>query len=176
VRFARYGRRRLVLSILFVLWLALWVFGPSVGVVIPFEVFMAGAALLVIVSLVLLILSLRAMRTDASRVLAAHPGEVAFPTRVSSWPGDRADRDGVIVVVADRRGLSFRDHADREVLLVPADRILSLELAPLVPRAPLRPFRVTTIDGDIDFSGPMTPDAQVDAVVALRQALGRAAG
>jgi hypothetical protein len=31
---------------------------------------------------------------------------------------------------------------------------------------------VTTIDGlAIDFSGPVQPDAQVDAVVALREAL-----
>ena len=63
------------------------------------------------------------------------------------------------------------------MLLVPADSILSLELAPLVPRSPVRPFRVTTIDGGTyDFTGPMGQDAQVDAVVALRRALGRSAG
>ena len=60
---------------------------------------------------------------------------------------------------------------------MPADRIISLELAPLQPRARFRPFRVTTIDGaTIDFAGPSHPDQQVDAVVALRTALGRAAG
>jgi hypothetical protein len=82
----------------------------------------------------------------------------------------------VIAVAADRRGLSFRDHDDREVLLVPPERILSLELAPLVPGQGLRPLRATTIDGAIDFTGPAGPDAQVDAVVALREALGRPAG
>ena len=51
---------------------------------------------------------------------------------------------------------------------------MSLELAPLEPRSRFRPFRVTTIDGaTIDFTGPAGQDAQVDAVVALRTALGR---
>ena len=80
------------------------------------------------------------------RVVAAHEGSVAFPTGVLSWPGtDRDERESVIVVVADERGLSFRDHDDREVRLVPADRIMSLDLAPLVPRSPVRPFRATTV-------------------------------
>ena len=63
------------------------------------------------------------------------------------------------------------------MLLVPADRIMSLELAPLDPRGavPAVPV-VTTIDGPDRLLGPGTADAQVDAMVALRTALGRPAG
>lgn len=174
---ARYGRLRLLIGVLLVVWVAVWVFGPNFGIVIPFEPFIAIEILIVVGGYVLLLLAVRAIRSDAKRVVAAHPDAVAFPTSVSSWPGtDRADRESVIVVVGDRRGLSFRDRADREVLLVPPDRIMSVELAPFVPLSASRPFRVTTVDGTFDFNGPRNSEAQVDAVVALRRALGRAAG
>ncbi len=154
-----------------------WVSGSFIALPVPSWVFLVAALLAFAGNLLLLLWTFRAMREDASRVLAAHQGSVAYPSGISSWPGaERVDRESVIAVVADRRGLSFRDHEDREVLLVPADRIMSLELAPLEPRARFRPFRVTTIDATIDFSGPAKPDEQVDAVVALRTALGRAAG
>lgn len=177
MKFARFRRRSLIVFLLLAASIVTWAFGPQLGLTIPFGVFVAGALLLVAVNILLLVQLVREVRADATRVLAAHEGSVAFPSGVTAWPGtDRAERESVIVVVGDERGLSFRDHADREVQLVPADRIMSLELAPLAPRSPLRPFRVTTIDGTYDFTGPMKPDAQVDAVVALRQALGRSVG
>ncbi len=178
MKFARFRRRSLIVFLLLAAWIVVWAFGAEFGLAIPFGVFVVGAFLLVAVNIFLLVALLREVRADATQVLAAHEGDVAFPSGVTSWPGaDRDERESVIVVVGDERGLSFRDHDDREVLLVPADEIMSLELAPLAPRSPVRPFRVTTIDGrTFDFTGPLRPDAQVDAVVALRQALGRSAG
>jgi hypothetical protein len=163
--------------LLLAVWIVVWALGPAIGLAIPFEVFVPGALLIVAASIVLLIRLMSEIRADVTRVVASHEGSVVFPTTVLSWPGDdRTERESVIVVVADERGLSFRDHEDREVLLLPADRVMSLDLAPLVPRSPVRPFRAKTVDGVFDFSGPMRPDAQVDAVVAMRQALGRSAG
>ncbi len=154
-------------------WILVWALGPEIGLDIPFGIFIAVALLIVAVSVVLLIRLMVAVRGDAMRVVAAHEGAVAFPTTVISWPGDdRDERESVIVVVGDERGLSFRDHDDREVRLVPTDRLMSLDLAPLVPRSPVRPFRAKTVDGAIDFSGPGKPDQQVETVVALRKALG----
>jgi hypothetical protein len=158
-------------------WILVWAFGPELGLTIPFGTFIAVALLIVAVSVVLLIRLMVAVRGDALRVVAAHEGAVAFPTTVISWPGDdRDERESVIVVVADERGLSFRDHDDREVRLVTPDRVMSVDLAPLAPRSPIRPFRAKSVDGVFDFSGPSKPDAQVDTVVALRAALGRSAG
>lgn len=177
MRWARARRRNIFFFGLEALLLAAWGFGPALGLPVPSWVFLVGALVVPVISILLTLSTFRAMHYEAVRVVAAHPGQVAFASGISSWPGvDRAERESVIVVAADRRGLSFRDHDDREVLLVPPDRIMSLELAPLDPRAGFRPFRVTTIDGSIDFSGPTKPDDQVDTVVALRTALGRAAG
>ena len=177
MKFARFRRRTVFIMVALGVWILLWAFGPDFGLGIPFEVFIGGALLIVGVSVVLLIHLMVSVRGDALRVVAAHEGSVAFPTTVLSWPGDgREERESVIVVVADERGLSFRDHEDREVRLIPANRVMSIDLAPLVPRSPVRPFRAKTVDGGFDFSGPMKPDAQVDAIVAVRQALGRKAG
>ncbi len=174
MRFARFRRQTVIVMIALGVWILIWAFGPEVGIVIPFGIFVTVALLIVAVSVVLLVRLMIAVRADALRVVAAHAGAVAFPTTVISWPGDdRDERESVIVVVGDERGLSFRDHEDREVLLVPADRVMSIDLAPLVPRSPVRPFRAKTVDGAIDFSGAGRPDAQADAVMALRAALGR---
>ncbi len=173
MRFARFRRQTVVVMILLGAWILAWAFGPEVGLTVPFGIFIAGALLIVAVSAVLLVRLMVAVRGDALRVVAAHEGAVAFPTTVVSWPGDdREERESVIVVVGDERGLSFRDHDDREVRLVPPDRVMSVDLAPLAPRSPFRPFRAKTVDGVFDFSGPSKPDAQVEAVVALRAALG----
>jgi hypothetical protein len=177
VRFARFRRQTVVVMIVLGAWILVWAFGPELGLTIPFGTFIAVALLIVAVSVVLLIRLMVAVRGDALRVVAAHEGAVAFPTTVISWPGDdRDERESVIVVVADERGLSFRDHDDREVRLVTPDRVMSVDLAPLAPRSPIRPFRAKSVDGVFDFSGPSKPDAQVDTVVALRAALGRSAG
>jgi hypothetical protein len=178
VRWTRYRRWNLIITGMLVLLLAAWVFGPRFGLSVPPVVFGVVVAVLIVANVALLVSTFRGMKADAARVVASHPGSAAFPTGLLSWPGsDRATRAGVIAVVADRTGLSFRDDTDAEVLLVPADHIMSLELAPLVPRSPYRPLRATTIEGSvIDFAGPSKPDEQVDAVVALREALGRATG
>jgi hypothetical protein len=178
VRWARFRRWNLILTFGLIVLLAAWLFGPQIGLTVPFAVFALGALLVVLLNIMLIVWTYRAMRADTARVLAAHPDSTAFPTGIVAWPdGDRAARESVVAVVADRNGLSFRDHEDREALLLPADRIMSLELAPLERRARFRPLRVTSIDGGtFDFLGPATPDAQVDAVVALREALGRKAG
>ncbi len=178
MKFARFRRRSLIVFLLLAAWILVWAFGPEIGLVYPPGTFLMGVLVLIGVGILLLVLLVREVRADATRVLAAHEGSVAFPSGVTSWPGtDRAERESVIVAVGGARGLSFRDHDDREVLLVPADRIMSVELAPLAPRSPVRPFRVTTIDGGTyDFTGPVKPDAQVDTIVALRQSLGRSTG
>jgi hypothetical protein len=175
VRFTRLRRISLILTVAVLLFAVAWIAGPSTGISIPTPLFVAVAVGAIAVNIGLTLWTVRRMREDSLRVVAAHPDAVAFPSGIASWPStDRAERESIVAVAADARGLSFRDHDDREVLLVPSDRIMSLELAPLVPRSRFRPFRVTTIDGDtIDFTGPPGPDAQVDAVVALRSALGR---
>lgn len=176
MRLAGFRRRNLALTVLASLLLVLWVLAPTLGIPVPSWVFLAGAIVVVVVNVGLNFLLVRSIRSDAANVVAAHPGAVVFPSGIASWSqGQPAERESVVAVVADRQGLSFRDHRDREVLLVSAGSILSLELAPLDPRARFRPFRIETIDrGTIDFTGPAGPDAQVDAVVALRSALGRA--
>ena len=118
------------------------------------------------------------LRAAWRRVVAAHEGDVVFPTLVVSWPGgDRRVGARVIALVADGSGISLRDRADREVLLLPADEILSVELAPLT-RSAFRPFRIATLQqGTLDLAmSQVRPDDQVDAVVSLRTALGRPAG
>lgn len=177
----RLARLRLIsrtVLIVVVVLAIVWVLGPAVGVALPTPVFIAILVGGLLANFGLVFWSFRRMRADAANVLAAHEGAVAFGTAIIAWPAAvRAERERAIVLVADEGGLSFRDHEDREVLLVPADHILSLELAPLVPRARLRPFRVTTIDGmTVDFAGSPTVDGQVDQIVALRTALGRSAG
>ncbi len=175
MRWATLTRVNIALVALALLIVAAWVLAPSIGLAVPGWVFLVGVLTVFAVNTAFTLWTFRAMRADAARVVAAHPGVVAVPSVVTSWPQlEKADRQRIVVLVADRRGLSFRDHEDREVQLVPAEQIISLELAPLEPRARFRPFRLTTIDGGtIDFSGPVKPDDQVDAVVALRTALGR---
>ena len=112
------------------------------------------------------------------RVTEAHAGSVVYPTLIVRWPQSaRRIRTAVIAFVVDGAGISLRDRDDREVLLLPADGILSIELGPLT-RSAFRPLRVTTIEqGEIDFAmSQVHPDDQVDAVVAIRTALGRPAG
>lgn len=112
------------------------------------------------------------------RVVDAHEGAVVFPTLVVRWPQSaRRTRGAVIAFVVDRAGISLRDRDDREVLLLAADGILSIELGPLT-RSAFRPLRVTTIDnGELDLAmSQVRPDDQVEAVVAVRSALGRPAG
>ncbi|MEQ1736520.1 MAG: hypothetical protein ABL886_08965 [Rhodoglobus sp.] len=175
MRWARFRRINLVLTVVIVLLVGAWVLGPVIGLPGPSFAYVVAAMVLVGVNIVIALWTFRGMRLDAARVVAAHPG--AIPSVITSWEQLAKDeRESIIAVVADRRGLSFRDHDDREVQLIPADHILSLELAPLEPRARFRPFRVTTTNGAIDFSGPAKPDDQVDAVVALRTALGRQPG
>ncbi|MEO5921496.1 MAG: hypothetical protein ABIQ01_10195 [Pseudolysinimonas sp.] len=176
MRWARFRRLNWFFTIVLLLLVAAWAFGPQLGLVVPLAaVFVVGLVLFGL-NIALVFRTLRLIRADAARVVAAHPGEVAFPSQLISWLGGaRTERDSVVAITADRRGLSFRDQDDREVLLVEPERIMSLELAPLEPRR-VRPFRVTTIDGVIDFSGPAKPDEQVDAIVALRTAIGRPAG
>jgi hypothetical protein len=175
MRWSRFRRWNPILTAALIVWVLAWTLGGLIGLSIPFAVGLVVTLALAGASAALLIVTVRTMRADAVRVVAAHAGSVAFPTGIASWPGSqRGERDSVIAVTADGRGLSFRDHENHEVLLVPAERILSLELTPLVPGSRFRPFRVTTSDGVvIDFSGPVRPDEQVDAVVALRDALGR---
>lgn len=172
MRFTRLRRISLIITVAVLLFAVAWIAG---WISIPpplFAVVVVGA---IAVNIGLTFWTVRRIREDSLRVVAAHPDAVAFPSGIASWPGvERVERENVVAVAADARGLSFRDHDDHEVFLVPPDRIMSLELAPLVPRSRFRPFRVTTIDGaTIDFTGPAGQDAQVDAVVALRSALGR---
>lgn len=175
---ARFRNRTLILTVAGALWLLVFLCGPLVGVNLPLEVFLIGNGVYLVASLALLVSTVRQMRDEARRVVAAHEGSAAFLTGVVSWPAIPREVTGrVIAVVADHTGLSFRDHEDQEVLVVPADRIMSLELAPLQLRRGVRPFRVMTIDGDtIEFTGPFNGDDLVNAIVALRTALGRSAG
>jgi hypothetical protein len=109
------------------------------------------------------------------RVLAVHPGEVVLPTLIVAWPdSDRKARRAVIAMLADERGISLRDRQDREVDLLPADGILSVELAPLT-RTAFRPLRVTTLgQGTLDLAlSQVRPDDQIDIVMRVRDALGR---
>lgn len=108
----------------------------------------------------------------------AHPGVLVLPTGLvdagNLLPTRRA---AVVAVLADRAGLSFRDRSDAEVLLVPAEEIMSLELAPLNPRSRVRPLRVEQVGGaPIAFWAGTTEDQQLASIIALRAALGRPAG
>lgn len=149
--------------------------------VVPAEikwVLLVVALVLVGVSIAHTFMILRQDRAAGEAILAAHPGETILPTSLFASEGvTRAERARVGLVLADRRGLSFRDRTDTEVLHVGADRILSIELGPLPPRMAIRPAIATLVDGPpISFWVGAQPDQQAEAVVALRTALGRAAG
>lgn len=116
-------------------------------------------------------------RRAIEKLLSAHPGETILPTLLLAAPGSgRLQRARVLAVLAGAGGLSFRDAADAEVMRIEPDRILSIELASLAQRRPIRPAVVATIDGAFEFTVGLTPDQLVDAVVALRTALGCGAG
>lgn len=100
----------------------------------------------------------------------------SYPAVLLQLEGARMrDRARVRLVAADRDGLSFRTRKDVEVVRVAADRILSIELAPLDPRNRLRPARAALADGaPVEFWIGNDPDRQAEIIVALRTALGRA--
>lgn len=116
----------------------------------------------------------REERAAVTAFVARHPGETAIATGLAEYEEvSRADRQRVIGVVVDRGGLSFRDRADVEVAHVSENRVLSIDLAPLRPRSASRPLLVTLADGPpVAFWVGNQPDQQVDAVVAVRAALG----
>jgi hypothetical protein len=120
----------------------------------------------------------RAMQEGGEAVVAAHPDETVLQTRLFALPGaSELARARVVALIAAADGLSFRDLADTEVLRVDSDRILAVEIAPLTSGAAVRPARVTLLDGGhAEFWIGSTPDEMVDAVVAIRTALGRPAG
>jgi hypothetical protein len=120
---------------------------------------------------------LRWERSQAQAVVDAHPGQTALVAGLATREGSsRAERARVVAVVADRRGLSLRDRHDVEVQHLAADRILSIELGPLVPRR-ARPVRIQLIDGaPVELWAGADENRLLDTVVALRTALGRAAG
>ncbi|MEO8095449.1 MAG: hypothetical protein ABI632_11010 [Pseudolysinimonas sp.] len=128
------------------------------------------------VNALLLRRGIRADRAAVERIVASHPGSVVRPTGLSGQPGmSRAQRSRVVALIADRSGLSFRDAADAEVLKVPADGILSLELGPMNGR--IRPAQVTRLDGPtVEFFVGASEDRQLDTIVAVRKALGRPTG
>jgi hypothetical protein len=133
---------------------------------------------LVVVSVVVASSLVRRSVDGVRRVREAHPGEVVLATGLIEAEGPASvRRAAVVAVVADRPGLSFRDARDDEVLMVPAESILSLELAPLNPRSRMRPLRVEHLGGaPIVFWAGTTEDQQLESVIALRTALGRSAG
>ncbi|MGN6502501.1 MAG: hypothetical protein ACTHKX_06315 [Pseudolysinimonas sp.] len=138
---------------------------------------------LVIVTLLVLaatgtqLLRFRAEARALAQLVASHPGQTVRPTSLREFPGlGRVEQTRVVLVVAGPDGLSFRDLHDAEVARVLAERILSLELAPLQPRQPVRPAILTTVDGTVRFTVGVTDDQRLDAIVAIRTALGRAAG
>jgi hypothetical protein len=120
---------------------------------------------------------LRTERAAARAVVDAHPGETARIVGLAAREGSTAaERARVVAVVAGREGLSLRDRADAEVLHLAADRILSIELGPMVPRR-ARPVRIELIDGaPVELWAGADEDRLLDTVVALRTALGRPAG
>lgn len=125
----------------------------------------------VALGLAAIVLRVRAQRRGAVNVVNAHPGELVLPTALL---GSSAR---AVALLADGKGLSFRDAADTEVMRIAADRIMSVEFAPLNARSPIRPARVTLIDGaPVDFLLGVPADSQAEAVIAIRTALGRSAG
>lgn len=132
---------------------------------------------LVVVSVVVASWLVRRSVDGVRRVRESHPGEVVLATGLAeAGEVPPLQRAGVIAVIADAGGLSFRDRTDAEVLLVPAADILSLELAPLNPRSRMRPLRLERLGGSpVAFWAGTTEDQQLDAVIALRTALSRAA-
>jgi hypothetical protein len=110
------------------------------------------------------------------RVLAAHEGEVVLPTLVVHWPdAERRLRARVIAMLVDDRGIALLDRQGAEAALLAADSVLSVELAPFT-RSAFRPLRVTTIgQGTVDLAlSQVRPDDQIDVVMRVRAALGRA--
>jgi hypothetical protein len=133
------------------------------------------AVLLILANVGEQLLQFRAEARAVTALIAAYPETMARPTSLTTF-GDlrRPQLQRVGVVFADRSGLSFRTPSDAEVARVDADRILSIELAPLDRRVPIRPAVVTTIDGSpVAFTVGANQDAQAEAIVALRKALGR---
>lgn len=123
-----------------------------------------------------MIARLLGLRSAWTRILAAHDGEFVLPTLVVAWPdSDKAVRRGVVAMIVDAHGISLRDRRDREVALLPADGILSIELAPLT-RSAFRPLCVTTLGhGTVDLAmSQVRPDDQIDVVLRVRAAVGRA--
>ena len=149
-----------------------------VGLVVlklPGWIVLGLALALLAINVVASSLILRSEREAIRRVLAAHPDQLAMATAVVAWPsGDPALRRRVVALVADRSGISLRDRSDAEVVLLAADRILSIDMAPQT-RMAFRPFRIQTVEhGTLDLAmSQLRPDDQVDAVVALRGAVGR---
>ena len=138
---------------------------------------LVGALVLILLNTGEMLLQFRTEAAAANAVVSAHPGATILRTALRDFPGlSKRDRDRVVVVLADRSGLSFRDTADVDVARVRADAVLSIELAPLDRGAPVRPAVVTTLDGVVRFTVGVTPDQQLDAVVAIRTALGRPSG
>ena len=132
---------------------------------------------LVLAAMAAQLLRFRAEARALARLVDAHAGEVARATAVREFPGaDVRDLRRVVLLVASRDGVSFRDLQDSEVMRIPADRILSVELGPLQQRQLVRPAVVTTLDGEARFTVGITEDQQLDAIVAIRTALGRPAG
>jgi hypothetical protein len=116
------------------------------------------------------------LRSAWTRVLAAHEGEFVLPTLVVHWPGaERRLRARVIAMLVDARGIALLDRQGGEAALLAADGILSVELAPLT-RSAFRPLRVTTLgQGTVDLAlSQVRPDDQIDVVLRIRSALGRA--
>lgn len=138
---------------------------------------LASVLVLALAAVAVQLLRFRARARALAHLVDAHAGEVARPTAVREFPGvDGRDLRRVVLVVAGPQGLSFRDLTDAEVARMPADRILSVELGPLQQRQLSRPAVVTTLDGPVRFTVGLTEDQQLDAIVAIRAALGRPTG
>jgi hypothetical protein len=123
------------------------------------------------------LLRFRARVRAVARLVEAHAGATARPTSLRESPGlDARGLRRVVLLVAGREGLSFRDLQDVEVVRIPADRILSVELGPLQQRQAFRPAVVSTLDGPLRFTVGLSEDQQLDGIIAIRTALGRPAG
>ena len=153
-----------------VLLVGLLVFRAPVWVVVLPVIALAVANVAVTIALA------RRARTSVQTIVASRPDALVLATAVIAWDAsDPVARRRVIALVADRSGISLRDAAGAEVAMIPASDILAIDLAPL-GRTAFRPFRIQTAGhGILDLAmSQVRPDDQVDAVVALRSALGRA--
>lgn len=123
-----------------------------------------------------MIARLLGLQSAWKRVLAAHEGEFVLPTLVVHWPdAERRLRARVIAMLVDERGIALLDRQGGEAALLDAGSILSVELAPLT-RSAFRPLRVATLgQGTVDLAlSQVRPDDQIDVVLRVRAALGRA--